>query len=203
MKKPFSWVCLSSDTFSDIWKQFHEAVNIEATPPTPVVLCKRCLKEYTHPRNGKNSSTSTLNKHIESHQKRDLNEQTQRMKPLKAYFSGSASRVVSPNIGITKTELQTLLLHTAVACNWAFDQFDDPYFRDMLHRAFPGHTIPGRKKISTLLVDAAIVARADMRKILTENLSRISLALDCWTSSNRWEFMGMSSLYCSMIVCAI
>ena len=46
--------------------------------------------------------------------------------------------------------------------------------------------------MSRLLVKAAQQARDEMKDRFTGNDSRISLALDCWTSPNRWEFMGMS-----------
>jgi hypothetical protein len=41
-------------------------------------------------------------------------------------------------------------------------------------------------------------ARDEIKTRFENHDGRISLALDCWTSSNRWEFMGMTPPRCSM-----
>lgn len=43
------------------------------------------------------------------------------------------------------------------------------------------------------LTKSAEEAQADIKWHLAENQSRVSLALDCWTSPNHWEFMGILS----------
>ena len=45
---------------------------------------------------------------------------------------------------------------------------------------------------------AAATVRDEIKGRFECHDSRISLTLDCWTSSSRWEFMGMFSLTCSM-----
>ena len=147
----------------------------------------------------KDSSTSTMKKHIASHEKKDAKLQSQHVKPIDSYFSLSKVRSSSVGVGIDKEELHTLLLNATVACNWPFDQFDNPHFRMIIQRAFPGHVCPGRMKIVSLLKIAANTARDEIKHNLTSNTSRISLALDCWTSPSRWEFMSMSHFNCSMI----
>jgi hypothetical protein len=77
-------------------------------------------------------------------------------------------------------------------CNWPFDQFDKPIFRYLLIRGYPGHKIPNRFAIRRYLTIAAQGARQEIKSMFEAHDGRISLALDCWTSSNRHEFMGMS-----------
>jgi hypothetical protein len=91
---------------------------------------------------------------------------------------------------LTKNELEQLLLHTMVACNWSFNQFDLPHFQYFITKTIPQHRCPGRKRMHTLLAKAAITARADIKERLSSCDVRISLALDCWSSSNSYNFMG-------------
>ena len=155
-------------------------------PCKPLVVCKKCGTEYNHPRvPGSGPSTSSLSKHLKAHRKKDANEPKNDTKPLNNYFSS-----LNQN-RLFESDLKELLLHTAVTCNWPFDQFDNPQFQELLNRGFPAHTLPGRKSITSQLKKSAEEARADIRRRLVENESRVSLALDCWTSPNRWEFMGM------------
>ena len=144
-----------------------------------------------------------MKKHIASHEKKDAKLKAQQVKTIDTYFSLSTVKSPYGIVGVDKDELHSLLLNTAIACNWPFDQFDNPHFRMMMQRAFPGHVCPGRTKIASLLEVAANTARKEIKYNLTSNASRISLALDCWTSPSHWEFMGTSQLNCSMRNCFI
>ena len=95
------------------------------------------------------------------------------------------------DVSISKAGLEELLLDTAVMCNWPFEQFDNPHFQKLIKRGFLGHTCPSRKTITSLLKTRARSARAEIKEKMEGNSYRISLALDCWTSPNRWEFMGI------------
>ena len=111
---------------------------------------------------------------------------------IESYFGTLTQSESTIQVGILKSELEELLLQATVACNWPFDQFSNPRFRTIIHRGFPGHKCPGRNAMTALLKKKAIVVRAEIKERLIETNSRISLALDCWTSPNRWEFMGIS-----------
>ena len=159
-------------------------------PCKPLVVCKKCGIEYNHPRMlGANSSTSSLSKHLKSHKKKDAQLPKKDTRPLNEYFSSSTQRHQT----LFESEFKELLLHTVVTCNWPFDQFDNPQFQELLSRGFPAHTLPGRNAMKAQLTKSAEEARADIKWRLAENQSHVSLALDCWTSPNRWEFMGIFS----------
>jgi hypothetical protein len=67
---------------------------------------------------------------------------------------------------LTKNELEQLLLHTMVACNWSFNQFDLPHFQYFISKTIPHHSCPGRKQMQTLLAKVAVTARADIKERL-------------------------------------
>ena len=92
---------------------------------------------------------------------------------------------------MTKDELEQLLLQTMAACNWSFNQFDLPYFQYFIARTVPQHQCPGRKRMRAILATAASTAKQDIKSRLAACDSRVSLALDCWSSSNCYNFMGM------------
>jgi hypothetical protein len=166
---------------------------------TALVGCKTCGKTYPHPRAKGDRSTSTLNKHIKQHLKRKAETEAR-----KACGQSQLTDFVHPGqgyVGLTTAEVERLLLQTAVACNWSFNQFDNKIFRKFFEKAFPGHRCPGRRKVKTILTRVAAEARKDIIDRFAANDSNISLALDCWTSSNGYEFMGTSSARCSMTVC--
>lgn len=95
------------------------------------------------------------------------------------------------SVGMTQPELEGLLLDATVECNWAFDQFEKLAFRKFVQSGFPGHKVPRRRAMRLRLKQAAEKARNELREQFASVDSRISLALDCWTSPNRWEFMGI------------
>ena len=97
------------------------------------------------------------------------------------------------------SELQRLLLETTVTCNWSFDQFEVEVFRYLMRRGYPGYNIPRRKTVRRHLTSGAEKAREEIKSRFENHDGHISLALDCWTSSNRWEFMGTTPPQCSMI----
>ena len=100
---------------------------------------------------------------------------------------------------MTSVELHQVLLETMVTCNWPFHQFDVKVFRYLMRRGYPGHHIPRQKKAYRLLTSAAEKSRDEIKSRFENHDGRISLALDCWTSSNRWEFMGINPPRCSMM----
>jgi hypothetical protein len=88
-------------------------------------------------------------------------------------------------------QLEEVLMQCLVASNWSFRQFSVHPFQKLLASGFPKLHPPSARIMRLRLPKYAEEARADIKKRFKENISRISLALDCWTSPNRLEFMGM------------
>jgi len=148
------------------------------------VLCKECGQEYIHPRLKSDQSTSTQIKHIRKHE--PLKKKLSTAGTINQFIQSTSSRTA-----LTKDELETLLLHTMAACNWSFNQFNTGQFQYFISKT-TNHSCPGAKRMTTLLERAAQEARDEIRCRLGSCTSRINLALDCWASSNSYNFMGMN-----------
>lgn len=175
------WACMGK--LSKIWMGYYEAVNLETN--SPVVVCKKCLQEYQHPRWKNDSSTSTIKKYFGKHEN---------IKP-QVIGAGSIERYIrtsSLTSSLTQPELDKLLLQTLAACNWPFNQFNNSQFQYFINRVLPNHHCPGRKQIRNLLKKEADIAREDIKERLITCTSRVSLALDCWSSSNSYNFISMT-----------
>src|SRR6266496_3720111 len=103
-----------------------------------------------------------------------------------------------PKARLTQEEYDVKCLNAMMACNWSFEQFSDASFRELLDVGH-GFDIPTPKVIKAWLKKYAKLAQDEIKQCLVDNESRISLALDCWTSSNRLEFMGMFRIDCQSI----
>ena len=166
---------------SKIWMGFYEVVNLKTD--SPVVVCKKCSQEYDHPRWKDDSSISTIKKHYDKHQ--ETKARVTNAESMERYV-----RMRSETSALIEPELNELLLQTLAACNWSFNQFDNPQFQYFINRVLPNHRCPGRKQMKSLLKKAADIAREEIKKRLAVCTSRVSLALDCWSSSNSYNFMG-------------
>jgi hypothetical protein len=93
-------------------------------------------------------------------------------------------------VRLTQEEYDVKCLNAMVACNWSFEQFSIGPLRELLETGH-GFKIPTPKVMKTRLEKYTKLAREEIKERLMHNESRISLALDCWSSSNRLEFMGM------------
>jgi hypothetical protein len=90
---------------------------------------------------------------------------------------------------MTQEEYDLKCVNAMVACNWSFEQFKIQAFRELLDNGH-GFEVPSPKVMKARLKKYARLAREEIKERLGNNDSRISLALDCWSSSNRLEFMG-------------
>ena len=188
----FNWVCLKDEAQQAPWSGFQEAIQLDFATETEkkqgisaskaVMVCRRCNHILLHPYEKSDKSNSAIWKHYRKHQVTAPSRPTM--------VQATIENLLSRPRGITSSELQRLLLETMVTCNWSFDQFDVPVFRSLLHRGYPGHKIPHRHTIQSYLGSAAETAREEIKSRFEGHDGRISLALDCWTSSNRHEFMG-------------
>ena len=157
--------------------------------PKAVMVCKQCRHTMLHPYEKADKSNSAIWKHYRKH--------NGAMPPLPMTQSTIESLFPRPS-NMSGTELQRLLLETMVTCNWPFDQFNVKIFQYLMCRGYPGHHISRRTTVYRKLTLEAEKARDEIKTRFENHDGRISLALDCWTSSNRWEFMGMTPPRCSM-----
>jgi len=150
-------------------------------------VCNTCAHILIHPYEKNDKSNSSVWKHYRKHEGKSRG--SAQPPPNQPTIDSLLAR---PQM-INSSDLNRILLQTTVTCNWPFDQFDIEIFRHLLHCGFPGHKIPNRLAIRRYLTPAADKAREEIKSRFEAHEGRISLALDCWTSSNRHEFMGTVS----------
>ena len=170
----------------EVWQSFHEVIDLNLSEAK--VHCKTCIKIYDHPK-VKDGNTSSMWKHFRKHAKSQNLVKPTGSQDIRSFISTQQGT----NVGVTQSDLEGLLLDATVESNWPFDQFEKLAFRKFVQSGFPGHKVPRRKAMRFRLKRAAEKARNELREQFASVDSRISLALDCWTSPNRWEFMGNKS----------
>jgi hypothetical protein len=133
-----------------------------------------------------------MNKHYQKHYRMRSEESEMNSTP------GPGKQLTSfwPRLA-TKDELRDLLLRALAANNWTFLQFNDPDFIALVKRGFPHLEVPSRKIMRSYLANEAVKSRAVLKSQLEANDSKISIALDCWLSPNRINFMG-TILLCNL-----
>ena len=151
------------------------------------VVCKQCTAPYAHPRS-EGQGTGTILKHKRVHE-RDTEKAAEKAGKTPDIRTMLESH--PPKGRLTQEEYDVKCLNALVACNWSFEQFSVGPFRELLNISH-GFEVPTPKVMKTRLKKYVKLAQKEIKQRLTNNESRISLALDCWSSSNRLEFMGTS-----------
>jgi hypothetical protein len=79
-----------------------------------------------------------------------------------------------------------------ISGNIAFNQADNPYFQDLIRHGQEKQkgVKVNRKSVRARLSQVGEDATEDLMATLMANDSKVSLALDCWTSKNGHAFLG-------------
>jgi len=171
-------------TQSETWNAYDEA--FDPTTLLVWVACKECGHLYIHPR-FEGQGTGTILKHKRTHERdRERAAQINETTPdIRTMIQGG-----QPKARMTQDDYDVKCLNAMVACNWSFQQFSIGPFRELLDTGH-GFEVPTPKIMKARLKKYTKLAQNEIKKRLGNNDSRISLALDCWSSSNRLEFMGI------------
>jgi hypothetical protein len=179
-----------------MWSEFYEALDTQNR--VPVLECKHCFDFVKHPllvgknaqNRGKTGVTTGMIRHLEG------------CKPYlrsKGKDSGIMDKFLTHNgakkkVLVTQNEIMDRVLKFFISGNVAFNQADNPYFRDLIALIKCDNDINvkvNRSNVTTRLHNSAADAKSDLMATLMQNESKISLALDCWTSRNQIAFLGM------------
>lgn len=165
----------------------------------PVCVCRGCRTQVSHPGRNQQKTTTTLKRHSESCQAlKDYwrNHNSGTPSTINQFFqTGNIKGKSKP--GITSDIVRREVLQFFVFGNIPFSQVDNPHFQRLIewitssNRLLSPITI-SRKTIRADLSQQAQVAKIDLKSTLAEIDSKISLALDCWTSRNGFAFLGTS-----------
>ena len=170
---------------------------------TPHQICKHCqyVTKHNNLLNGK--TPKNLNEHLERCQKfkvwrctdpsgNNEDEHLNRVPPksvLDDYLS-SPSDILPTRGAMTSAKLCEQVLRIIVAGNLSFSFAENPEFIALLQHAYPDCNIPNRRSVAKALKKAAKEERVALRDELTTNDSKVSVALDAWTSNNNIAFLG-------------
>lgn len=98
------------------------------------------------------------------------------------------------NETITKLMLEEEILKFDISANLPFNQIENEHFRRLISwiqvNQCPAQA-PSRKVIRTRLSSKSESSKENLRKILTANSSKISLALNYWSTRTNYEFLGI------------
>ena len=180
----FHWSFESGREPADFWSSFHEGVN--RLTGQPRCICKRCGVQFNHPK--VKGSPASLSKHA----KESCKKSTQ-YGPMDIF-----STSCKDSTQITQNSITELVLKFFISGNVSFQQGENEYLQRLI-KLIPinGNTFarcPSRKVIRSRLTEHADNATDDLRSILLDNDSKVSLALDCWTSRTNSAFLGTSSI---------
>jgi hypothetical protein len=179
---------------SDVWNEFIETVHRKNG--TAHVLCKHCHVSLHHPNRDGNKSTSSMSKHLKicSSFRRKLQMQAGEHSPAVDLFdewigASTRDRPVTSRDGVKERVLRII-----ISGNLPFSFADNIELLELLKDAYPDLPPPNRKAIVELLKSKATLSRHEMKVRLAALDSKVSLALDIWTTRTNLAFLGMSSL---------
>jgi len=98
---------------------------------------------------------------------------------------------------VTKPMLEEEILKFVISANIPFNQVENEHFRRIISwiqiNQHPAQA-PSRKVVRARLASTSESARKNLRNTLIANSSKISLALDCWSTRTNYGFLGTHSI---------
>jgi len=164
-----------------------------------VCVCKGCRLELGHPARNEQATTTSLKRHSQSCEglKRYLqnHQSSSGHSTLKELFTSELAK----SKGKSKLSVDIIreeILKFFISSNVPFIQVNNPHFQRIIEWIIASNHIAtsvsiSRKTIRADLSRYAQVAKDDLKSTLAKCNSKISLALDCWTSRNCFAFLGM------------
>ena len=87
--------------------------------------------------------------------------------------------------------LKEAVLRIIIARNLPFSFAELPEFQALLRDAYPDCTPASRKTMMEYLKAKAVLTKLELKDTLTKNKSKVSLALDVWTTRTNIAFLGI------------
>ena len=102
---------------------------------------------------------------------------------------------------LTKLMLEEEILKFVISANLPFSQVENEHFRKIISwipvDKCPAQA-PSRKVVRARLSSKSEISKENLRKILIGNPSKISLALDCWSTRTNYGFLGIYLSHCDI-----
>lgn len=156
------------------------------------MACKHCRKVMAHPDRNDQKTTTSMSRHLKSC-KKYISAQSavrHRIGEVPAFF---ATQNALRNT-LTKEIIDEQILKFFISGNIPFNQADNEHFWKLISWIEVNRgpaSCPSRKVIRVRLTNHAVHGKEDLKYTLSVNKSKISLALDCWTTRTNFGFLGM------------
>ena len=92
---------------------------------------------------------------------------------------------------MTTDRMKEKILRIIIDGNLAFSLAENPEFVDLLKDAYPDCPPPTRKTIVEYLKSKATLTKLELKEVFSQLDSKVSLALDAWTTRTNLAFLGM------------
>ncbi|CAL8130140.1 unnamed protein product [Orchesella dallaii] len=155
--------------------------------------CNHCSKSYLH--HPRNTCSVMLNHITRSHPTltKQLEEKgTETANKTRSIFEATTKK--PQPIKPTKKEFRHLLASFIVATNQPFSIVEDKTLRAVLKYATMDNSelaLPGAKHVRELIFEMYEEEKKALLTTLVTNQGKVSLTVDCWTSSNQFAFQGV------------
>jgi len=180
---------------NELWEDFHEVIDPQGILQ---VKCKYCREALKHPGFFRNNAFTTTS--LTRHQSRcSMTKRTKQANGNDSSASSDVSKLLekqslwgSQRQSISENDVKDAVLNWFIVGNIPFQQADNTEFQKLIQLIeINGRTVKiNRKNLRARLTEQAAKARQDLKAELATNLSRVSLALDCWTSRINNAYMG-------------
>jgi hypothetical protein len=187
----FTWAFASPKALKPYWNEYRAIFQFASKPQA--LRCKHCSQTFSHPRRHGDMTTTPIKNHIEKRcaaYKRKNSHHQASASNISAFLKGDPNQTSS---SITQEEVEEQILKFFISGNIAFNQADNPHFRKLIEmievNGKPARA-PGRTTIRARLSHYSQLSDVALIKVLAENKSKISLALDCWSSRANHSYLG-------------
>ena len=165
------------------WSHFFEAV--DPAKKVAHIVCIHCKWIGPHPNRSASRSPGRLGRHLSVCHKY---QSTLRKSVVAQLVEQNRRPYIETEMNSQK--LTEAVLNGAIQSNISFRAATNPVWMSLLKQGFPNLKIPDRRALPRLLEQRAMEARSDLKTRLSLNDSKISLALDGWTSTTNISFQG-------------
>ena len=157
---------------------FHETV--KRSDGVSYTVCMLCNSAYKHPQCWKSGPINSLNRHLDDCAacQRLLKTRVESSTGVLSDYFNTASQ---SHVTVTNEWIEQEVLKFFISANIPFRQADNEYFQELISKIqVNGSTacLSSRKVIQARLTKEAEVAKADLKVILSQNSSNVSLGLD-------------------------
>ena len=191
MPKNWKWSWDRQLRNSELWDTFHEVLDLQGIP---AVKCKACRQSFKHPGFYQNTFSTTI---LSPHQ--SLCKATKRSSnghsDISKLFEKQSLIGSEATDSLTEDSVKDAVLNFFISGNIPFNQADNPECRKLFNMIkVKGRPVTiNRKNIRARLTEQAEKAKRDLKDELAANTSRVSLAMDGWTSRLNNSYLGISS----------